>query len=70
MAEHSPEFIDRDFFVRKAEECIRHADQANTPIICVYWLQLADRWLRLADRDSEDARTLMRLGDTFEPQRS
>ena len=54
MAEHSPEFVDRDFFVRKAEECIRQADEANAPMERVYWLQLAERWLMLAERDSAD----------------
>jgi hypothetical protein len=54
MAEHSPEIVDRHFFVRKAEECIRHADEESTVVTRVYWLQLADRWLRLAEHDSLD----------------
>jgi len=54
MAEHSPEFVNRDFFLRKAEECIRHADEVSAIITRVYWLQLADRWLRLAEHDYAD----------------
>jgi hypothetical protein len=52
MSENPPETVNREFFLRKVQECIRHADEAALPVTRVYWQQLADRWLTLAQEDS------------------
>jgi hypothetical protein len=54
MAEHPAQTVNREFFLSKLEECIRHADEAALPAERVYWLALADRWRTLVDPDFND----------------
>ena len=51
MPENPPQTVNREFFLRKAEECIRNAEEAAIPTARAYWLALAERWRALAEGD-------------------
>jgi hypothetical protein len=36
------------FYLQKAKECVKPAEEARDPLLMVSWLGLADRWLRIA----------------------
>ena len=43
MAEHPAQTVNREFFLSKVEECIRHADEAALPASVAYWLARRSR---------------------------
>ncbi len=53
MEAHLPSF---DQLRNNAAECIRLAEAAHTPAHKSYFIEMADRWLTLAERAQKDAR--------------
>ena len=56
MPQNLPETVNREFFLRKVQDCFRQADEATLPASRVYWLALANRWRTLADSDFKDGK--------------